>query len=265
MPALDLDGARLNYVIEGAGEPTLAFLHGWCSRLEHWEAQAAAFAPTHRIVRVDRRGMGRSSTTVPAAGAAQHADDLLAVLDANDIDRVVVFGHAGGGPSALAFAARHADRTAALVMVDSNLHAGSGAGSDDPFGTSVEQMVVNLRGPDGDAFFARTYAGYFGRRAPAAVRDAAVAHAVGLPRELAVSELLQMIEDTVGLAGAVRCPVLWASANPGDSRTVRKAFSSTTVTIGHVVGSGHFVHVEVPEQLNPMIAAFLEDLEDLAG
>src|SRR4051794_33896183 len=68
--ALALDGATLRYVVEGPagapGEPALAFAHGWCSKLEHWDAQAAAFRGSHRVVRWDRRGMGRSTTAAPA-------------------------------------------------------------------------------------------------------------------------------------------------------------------------------------------------------
>jgi hypothetical protein len=50
--------------------------------------------------------------------------------------------------------------------------------------------------------------------------------------------------------------VLWVSANPADTAHVREGFAD--VMIGHVVGSGHFVGLEVPEQLNPMIEILLD-------
>lgn len=267
MATLDVDGARLHYVEEGEGTHSLVFIHGWCSRLEHWDAQAEAFRDTYRIVRVDRRGMGRSTrpdpTTAPApataaAGAAQHADDVAAVLDAVGIERAVVFAHAGGGSSGLTFAVRHAERTDALVLVDTVLHRGGLVLEDDPFARRVEGMATALGAEDGDTYLRSTYAAYFGPRVPQEVSDLAVEHAVGLPRDLAIADLRLGLADTVGLAGAVTCPVLWVSARAEDTATVRTAFTGAPVAIGHVVGSGHFVQVEVPEQFNAMTARFLE-------
>jgi pimeloyl-ACP methyl ester carboxylesterase len=45
------------------------------------------------------------------------ADALASLLDALDVERAVVMGISGGGPTALQFAIRHPGRTAALVMV----------------------------------------------------------------------------------------------------------------------------------------------------
>ena len=43
--ALEVDGATLRYVVEGAGSGVpIAFAHGWCSKLEHWAPQAEHLA-----------------------------------------------------------------------------------------------------------------------------------------------------------------------------------------------------------------------------
>jgi pimeloyl-ACP methyl ester carboxylesterase len=67
--------------------------------------------------------------------------------------------------------------------------------------------------------------------------------------------MLHICLDTVALAQQVTCPVLWVSTHADDAAAVRPAFRN--VAIGHVVGSGHFVQLEVPEQLNAMIDAFM--------
>jgi pimeloyl-ACP methyl ester carboxylesterase len=84
---------------------------------------------------------------------------------------------------------------------------------------------------------------------------AAVDNALPTPRETAVAEMRHMPGDTVAVARRVACPVLWVSAQPDDTARARSAFAD--VTVGHVVGSGHIVHVEVPEQLNAIIETFL--------
>jgi pimeloyl-ACP methyl ester carboxylesterase len=265
---LDIDGASLSYVVEGdggvaTGVPALAFAHGWCSKLEHWSAQAECFSASGRVVRWDRRGMGRSTTAEPASGPERHADDLVAILDSEGIDRVVVAGHAGGGPSALTFAARHPSRTAALVMVDTRVHRPVPAGERDAFAAGIERSVERLRGPDGRTFFDRLYRSFFGPRADPAIVEDAVANALATSLDVAVAEMRHISGDTASVAARVTCPVLWVSAQPDDSAAVAAAFPAAAggrPTVGHVVGSGHFVQLEVPEQLNPMIEVFLAEL-----
>jgi pimeloyl-ACP methyl ester carboxylesterase len=256
MATLDVDGARLHYTVEGDGPAALAFAHGWCSKAEHWDAQAERFRATHRVVRWDRRGMGRSRTEQPAASPATHADDLAAILDHEGVERATVVGHAGGGPTAVTFAARHPDRTEGLVMVDTRLHAVPADGAPDRWAESIERSAARLL-DEGAPYFRRLYASFFGHRAPAAVVEEAIANAVGTPLPIAAAEMRHITHDTASLAAQVRCPVLWVSAQADDSAAVRGWFER--VTIGHVVGSGHFVQLEVPEQLNAMLEAFLVD------
>ena len=255
MQTLNIDGSTLAYDIAGSGDRTLAFVHGWCSKMAHWYIQADAFSPSHRVLRWDRRGMGESRSAAPATSARRHADDLAALADHEGIDKLVVLSHAGGGPTALEFATAHADRTEALILVDTRLNRPPTADIDSPFQDGVENLMRLLQGPDGKATMATSYASFFGPRANEITVQDAVKHAVGTPVEVAVEELRHVIQDTIALAGEVRAPVLWVSTNPQDTADIQAAFAN--VTIGHVVGSGHFVQLEVPEQLNPMIETFL--------
>jgi pimeloyl-ACP methyl ester carboxylesterase len=61
---------------------------------------------------------GYLRTPLPAdASAAAQADAHACLLDALNIRRAVVFGVSAGGPSAMQFALRHPERTAALVLM----------------------------------------------------------------------------------------------------------------------------------------------------
>jgi pimeloyl-ACP methyl ester carboxylesterase len=262
MATLNVDGVRLVYEAEGTGRQSIAFVHGWCSKASHWDAQAAAFGPSYRIVRWDRRGMGRSRSDEPASSPDRHAADLAAVLDAEGIERVIVAGHAGGGPSALSFATQYPGRTEGLILIDTQLHALPGPGGPDELRQYLERSCQRLAA-DGAPYFERLYRSFFGPRAPAAIVDDAVANALSTPLAVAVAEILHMAGDTASMARRVACPVLWVSAQPDDAAAVMGVFAD--LTIGHVVGSGHFVPLEVPEQLNPMVAAFLADKVALAS
>jgi pimeloyl-ACP methyl ester carboxylesterase len=70
-----------------------------------------------RYLMADRPGYG-GSTRLPGRGVIGIGDDLAALLDHHRLDRVPVMGTSGGGPHALAIAAKHPDRiTAACVIV----------------------------------------------------------------------------------------------------------------------------------------------------
>jgi pimeloyl-ACP methyl ester carboxylesterase len=252
---IDIGGAALAYDDDGSGERTIAFVHGWCSKAAHWDRQVEHFAPRHRTVRWDRRGIGRSGAAPAATGPDQHADDLAALLDHLGIDKVTVVGHAGGGPSTVAFAAHHPDRVTGLVLVDTGLNDATGPGAA-KMAAWIEKSAAKL---DDDAFFERLYRSFFGPRAPKAVVDDAVANALATNRATAAAEMRHICADTMAWAKEVRCPVLWVSAVPDDTANPKEGFADAPdLMVGHVVGSGHFVGLEVPEQLNPMIEVLLD-------
>lgn len=69
-----------------------------------------------RYLMADRPGYG-GSTRKPGRGVADVTDDLVALLDALGLGRVPVMGTSGGGPHALAIAARHPDRISAVSVI----------------------------------------------------------------------------------------------------------------------------------------------------
>ncbi|GAA3221868.1 alpha/beta hydrolase [Pseudonocardia petroleophila] len=99
----------------GDGGPVLA-LHGVTGHGERWRVLADAL-PDHRLIGVDLRGHGRSPWT-PPWGFEQHVADLLAVLDAEGLDRVPVIGHSFGGAIAVHLTRIAPERVERLVLLD---------------------------------------------------------------------------------------------------------------------------------------------------
>ena len=75
--------------------------------------RVGAFA---RVVAFDKRGQGLSDRPDRAATMEEHADDVLAVMDAAGIERPTLVGVSEGGPAAIVFAAAHPDRIGKLVL-----------------------------------------------------------------------------------------------------------------------------------------------------
>jgi len=119
MPIAKVDGRDVYYEIHGdaAGTP-LVLVPGMAGSCRGWLAlQVPEFAPKHRTLIYEARGVGASSDPGVPFSTADLADDLAGLLDAVGIERAHVLGAFLGGMTAQQFALRHPDRLARLVLV----------------------------------------------------------------------------------------------------------------------------------------------------
>ena len=134
-------GAEIAYTVTGQG-PTIVLQHGLLSSAASWSAAGyvQAFSDAYRVICIDSLGHGESDKPKDAARYAKalRAGDVVAVLDANDVERAHYVGYSMGGWIGTAMAIYHADRLASLTI-----------GGWDPVGGSGP---ADLR-PDFDTFF----------------------------------------------------------------------------------------------------------------
>jgi pimeloyl-ACP methyl ester carboxylesterase len=109
------DGSVLHAYDTGTGELPVFWHHGSPNTGEPPEPLFAAAAERGiRWVSYDRPSYGGSSPR-PGRDVASAAADTARVADALGLDRFAVVGHSGGGPHALACAAKLPDRVVAAV------------------------------------------------------------------------------------------------------------------------------------------------------
>src|SRR5262245_61480430 len=109
---------EIEYAIAGEGTPMLR-LHGrpvgYDAVIAGPRARPDDYA-AYKTIAVSRPGYLRTPLSSGRTPAEQ-ADLYAALLDSLGINRVIVYGASGGGPSALQFAIRHPNRTIALILV----------------------------------------------------------------------------------------------------------------------------------------------------
>jgi 3-oxoadipate enol-lactonase len=115
MPTIRANGIDIYYETHGAGEPLLLHPGFGCSVEIYW-ANTSALARQFRVVVLDPRGAGRSSTGDGTITPKTFADDAVAVLDAEGIDSAHVFGTSFGGMMAQHIALEHPRRVRRLVL-----------------------------------------------------------------------------------------------------------------------------------------------------
>ncbi|WP_214403918.1 alpha/beta fold hydrolase [Pseudonocardia lacus] len=118
---VEVPDGHLAYLDTGSGAPVV-LLHGGTLDHRMWDGQIGPLvAAGHRVIAVDARGHGGSST---ATAPFRHCDDVAVLLRALDIGPVALVGVSMGASTVLDVALEHPELTGALVI--------SGAGTSEP-------------------------------------------------------------------------------------------------------------------------------------
>jgi aminoacrylate hydrolase len=85
----------------------------------YWTPNLSAFAESYRVLLYDHRGTGRSDRELPErVSVDDFADDILALMDALQITKASIMGHAAGGLAGLALALKAPERLERLIVVN---------------------------------------------------------------------------------------------------------------------------------------------------
>jgi len=109
--------AEFHVVRTGRGQPLL-LLHGWPEFWMTWEPVMQRLADRFEVIAPDLRGFGDSSKPAGPWGAADHAADMLAVLDALELRTVGIVGHDVGAAVIQSMARLAPDRFVGLFFFD---------------------------------------------------------------------------------------------------------------------------------------------------
>ena len=104
----------------GTGRP-LIFLPGLGFDAHVFDTFAPRFVPAYHVYGITRRGYGASSAPPPDDSnysADRLGDDVLAVIDALNIQRPVLIGHSIAGEELSSVGTRHPEKVSALIYLD---------------------------------------------------------------------------------------------------------------------------------------------------
>jgi aminoacrylate hydrolase len=115
MPRISIGDCKLHYERQGAGFPVL-FITGLGGYGSFWRDQIATFSREFDVVTHDHRGIGQSDHVKMSYTVERMAEDVVALMDALDIERAHVVGHSTGGAIAQCLAIDHPKRLGAAVV-----------------------------------------------------------------------------------------------------------------------------------------------------
>jgi proline iminopeptidase len=107
-------------------QPVMVFLHGWGGSSRYWESTAQAQSGKFDCLLYDLRGFGRSAAQTSTGESLsyeleEYAEDLAALLDALQLQRVYLNGHSMGASIATLFLNRYPERVEKAILTCSGI------------------------------------------------------------------------------------------------------------------------------------------------
>jgi pimeloyl-ACP methyl ester carboxylesterase len=136
-----VDGKRLHLLQTGEG-PDIVLIHGASGNMRDFTHDLVPrLAERYRVTVVDRPGLGHSDR-LDRDGATifEQADVLVRAVAELGVERPLVLGHSYGGAVALAWATRHPEATAGLILL---------AAASNPWDTPLSTYYRVLSSPVG--------------------------------------------------------------------------------------------------------------------
>jgi len=252
-------GVDIAYDDVGTGLPVV-FLHGFPHNRTLWAPQLGALLSRARCVAPDLRGFGESEQRGPYT-MDRYADDIIAVMDALQIERAVIAGLSMGGYVAFALWRRHRDRVRALILADTR----PGADTDEAI-AKRRQLIALARAKGSGAVADAQMAGMIGkttRDRHTDIADAIHQMMTMAPVEGVVGALEAMIArpDSTPTLATIDVPILIivgeeeALTPPKEARGMHAGIAGSRLEI--LAGAGHVSNVERPAAFNHVVSEFL--------
>lgn len=237
----------------GEGDPPLMLVHGWACRRSHMRRLATDLSANHETLNLDLLGHGDSD--------APHVDyrlDRLALGLAAAIEQqlgrpAVVIGHSMGAAVTLELIRMRPALVRAAVLLDCTPIVR------DPQVTSMmEHHRVVFAAPEYLDEMEPFVRSLFIPESPPEIVEQVVEDMLACPQHVISSAMHAMADwDGPAALGAARTPLLHISTGAFGTG-VELAGLAPDLRLGLAVGTGHFLQMEVPAQVEAMIERFLD-------
>jgi pimeloyl-ACP methyl ester carboxylesterase len=116
---LTVNGTNLDFTEAGAGPP-IVLIHGSASDRQTWDGVAGHLVKSNRVIAYSRRYHWPNEKIEPGAdySMTEHVNDLVALVDALELENPALVGHSYGGFIALLAAIGDPERLSRLILIE---------------------------------------------------------------------------------------------------------------------------------------------------
>ena len=116
--ACETNDARIHYLRTGGVKPPLLLLHGLTGSGACWTPVARALESEYDVVMPDARAHGNSSTPLDGYGYAEHASDVVGLIQGLNLSVPILLGHSMGGMTAALVASQLGAGIRGVILAD---------------------------------------------------------------------------------------------------------------------------------------------------
>lgn len=249
------DSTKINYEVTGTGNTALIFVHGWMGNSRWWDSQRDYFSGQYLIAQMDLAGHGRSGINRKDWSVKAYAEDIKAVSDALDAEKIVLVGHSMSGANVVE-AASMIQKSVAIVLIDTL--------------KDLDQLMPPEQTEQFFGMLRNDYRGtienvmpqfLFAKTSPAEIVNQITKEFLKYSPELAIAALRPFYTtDMREAASKVKVPVraINSDLTPTEVAVNRKYFNDFDCSI--LKGVGHYPMLENPVEFNSILGKILKDL-----
>jgi len=242
------DGIPLSYTVQGKGEPAIVFVHCWCCDKSYWKDQIPYFEKKHTVIAVDLAGHGDSGLGREDWTIESFAVDVVSVVEALKLKKVILVGHSMGGPVSLEAARLMPGRVIGVIGVDTFQDFGEKvpeaqqkqwlAAFQANFSAVTDQFVRSMFAAGADTVLVARIAS-----------DMASA-----PPEMGIGAMKNMLRyDPAPAVREIKVPIRGINADKWPTNVEGNKKLAGSFAVKFMPGRGHFVQLEDPATFNKLL------------
>lgn len=262
LPELYNKGARIDYQVAGDGDTTILFVHGWCINKSYWDAQVAYFKPNYTVVTLDLPGHGNSGQNRKEWSIEDFGSDVVMLIDALNLNKIVLIGHSMGGDIILEAASRRPWKIIGFVGVDNFKEVGIEYTPE-----QLEEMkqflsMIKMDYKNTISQFAQGM--LFAESTDARIEKRVMDDILNTSPEVSVG-ILESLFDSNEMEGDlfqeldVKVHLINSDAIPTNEKQLEK-YCKKSYDVRSIGLTGHYPMVEEPEKFNEILADILHHL-----
>jgi 3-oxoadipate enol-lactonase len=251
--------AKLHVRIDGReGAPWLTCLHSLATNLHLWDAESERLAAYFRVLRLDFRGHGQSSSATDDFTLEDLREDVLTVWDELGVSRSALLGLSIGGMIALELALDAPARVSCLVAADCRADAPG------PFRAMWDERRQLLRDRGMEAIVAATLPSWFtprtlAQRPPCVAEVERMISATSFNGYFGATRALQRLDIKLRLPAMDRPTLYLVGEEDGIHPQAMAEMQELTpgASLTTLPGAAHLSNLEQPEGFYAAVEPFL--------
>jgi pimeloyl-ACP methyl ester carboxylesterase len=252
--AVSKDGTQIAYIKEGDGDTAIVFVHAWCCNKSFWNSQVSHFSKHYKVVAIDMAGHGESEPGRKDYTIEAFAEDVKAVIEKLDLQKVILVGNSMGGAIVLQAASIIPERIKLIIGADTcrNLEEEGNIEQAEAFLEPLRGNFKNRTGEIAKSLFPPT--------ADQKMVKYVAKTMSGADAEMGIS-IMQHVFNFNGknLKEKITCPLKTINSDlwPTEVESNKKYFPSFETKL--MKGYGHFVMMENPKMFNSLLEEYLNE------